>query len=379
MKYFENILGKNTFKLYKKYIQIIQKIHSNYTKNTFVSIIIYFSLLFIIDYSGIMNLYDQNYVRRVINMYRRRDPLTYKNKLRPFCEPAKKMLNAHDIKELQSIKIPNATDVSVISRKNTTTHQCCEKFSEEEKEIIQRISEKVKQKYEKIIGKKLYYLGTNKATIYVYHGKNSQHLWHVDPQNLFEIYNVIVCIKKIGEISPLQCKNEKDEISSIHFEEGDAAIFNGGTTVHQVPPNDDDNSERTVLSIAFTSDNSMNDDDKYSNNMCTYSEGGNNYFNMFKLFLATVIINLIISFISGIQIVSYTFLLVIFIIVLFIVKYFPFLNTGLGSGRSSSIINNLILLPAVLFLTLSIKGGLLFYIYFLLSDVFFSRSWVEYD
>ena len=126
------------------------KIHSNYTKNTFITIIIYFSLLFIIDYSGIMNLYGQNFVRRGINMYRRRDPLTYKNKLKPFCEPAKKMLNANDIKDLQSINIPNTNDISVISRKNTTTHQCCEKFSEKEKEIIQRISEKVKQKYEEL-------------------------------------------------------------------------------------------------------------------------------------------------------------------------------------------------------------------------------------
>jgi hypothetical protein len=109
-------------------------------------------------------------------------------------------------------------------------------------------------------------------------------LWHVDPLNLNEIHNVIICIKKVGEISPLQCKNDAGEINSIHFEEGDAAIFNGGTTVHQVPPNDDDNSERTVLSIAFTSDEKLNNDSKYSNNMCTYTEGGNNYFNIFKLY-----------------------------------------------------------------------------------------------
>lgn len=326
-----------------------------------------------------MNLYGQNFVRRIINMYRRRDPLTYKNKLKPFCEPAKKMLNKNDIAQLQSIKIPNTNDISVISRKNTTTHQCCEKFSEEEKQIIQRVSEKVRIKYEELIGKKLYYLGTNKATIYVYHGKNSQHLWHVDPQNLSEIYNVIICIKKIGEISPLQCKNENGEIKSIHFEEGDAAVFNGGTTVHQVPPNNDDNSERTVLSIAFTSDNKMNEDDKYSNNMCTYSEGGNNYYNIFKLLIFVFIINFVISIISGIKSVSYMFLLFFFIIVLFVVKYFPFLNTGLGSGRSSSIVKNILLLPAILISTFSIKGGTLFYIYFLLSDVFFPRSWVEYD
>ena len=35
----------------------------------------------------------------------------------------------------------------------------------------------------------------NKATIYVYHGNKSHHLWHVDPQNLNEIYNIVICIK----------------------------------------------------------------------------------------------------------------------------------------------------------------------------------------
>ena len=174
-----------------------------------------------------MDLYGQNFVRRLINMYRRTDSLTYYKKLKPFCESVKKMLNKDDINRLQSIKIPEKNDLSVISRKNTTTHQCCETFSENEKSIINEISENVRKEYEKKIGKKLYYLKTNKATIFVYHGKFSQHLWHVDPQNLNEIYNVIICFKKIGEISPLQCKNENGEIQSIHFEEGDAAIFNG--------------------------------------------------------------------------------------------------------------------------------------------------------
>ena len=54
--------------------------------------------------------------------------------------------------------------------------------------------------------------------------------------------------KEGGEISPLECKNKKGDVNSIHFEEGDVALFNGGTTVHQVPPNNDPNSERTVLS-----------------------------------------------------------------------------------------------------------------------------------
>lgn len=362
------------------FIRLLKKRDAFYKNKEYLTIFVYFGLLFIFDYSGAMNLYGQNFCRRLINMYRRTDSLSYYKKLKPFCKPVKKILSNEDINKLQSIKIPKINDLSVFSRKNTTTHQCCEKFSENEKNIITDISEKVRLAYEKKIGKKLYYMNTNKATIYVYNGKNSQHLWHVDPQNLDEIYNVIICFKKVGEISPLQCKNENDEIISIHFEEGDAAIFNGGTTVHQVPPNNDDNSVRTVLSIAFTSDKKLNTDNKYSNNMCTYIEGGNNYLNIFKLIITIFFINFIITHISGINSLSYNFLLTFLVITLIIVKYVPlYLDIGVGSGRSSSIIKNLFMLLITMVATFSTKGAILFFSYFALSDVFFMRSWVKYD
>jgi hypothetical protein len=362
------------------FYKIIKNRDAFYKNKEYLTLFVYFGCLFVLDYSGVMELYGQNFCRRAINMYRRIDRLSYYKKLKPFCEPVKKMLTKEDVQKLQSIKIPEGNDLSILTRKNTTTHQCCEKFSENEKAIITDISEKVRKAYEKEIGKKLYYLKVNKATIYVYHGKNSQHLWHVDPQNLSEIYNVIICFKKVGDISPLQCKDDNNEIKSINFEEGDAAIFNGGTTIHQVPPNADDNSERTVLSIAFTSDIKLNKDDNYANNMCTYTEGGNNYFNIFKLVLMVFFINLIITQISGINCLSYKFLIIFFIFVLIIVKYVPlYLDIGLGSGRSSSMTSNLVILFAFIVSTFSIKGAILFFSYFALSDVFFISSWVEYD
>lgn len=349
---------------------------SIYKGREYLTILVYFALLFVLDYSGIMNLYGQNFVRRMINMYRRRDPLTYQSKLKPFCEPSKKMLSEEDIKKLQSIKVPETNDMPWFSRKNTTTHQCCDKFSETEKQIITEISEKVRQKYEKQIGKTLHYMDENSATIYVYHGKHSQHLWHVDPQNLREIFNVIICFKKVGGISPLQCKNEEGEVYSVHFEEGDAALFNGGTTVHQVPPNEDDNSERTVLSIAFTT----NDKHNKSKNMCTYIQGGNNYVNLIKIVLSVFVINLVSTYVSGINTLSYTFLLMFLAFVMVVIKYVPlYLNTGLGSGRSSSFLHNLVIVLSFILFTFSTKGAIVFVSYFFLSDVFFPRYWVEYD
>lgn len=334
----------------------------------------YFGLLFLMDLSGIMDLYDQNYYRRIINMYRRTDKLTYSKNLEPFCYPVKKMISHEDVQKLQSIQIPDNFDLQVYSRKNTITYQCCDKFSDQEKQIITDINEKIRQEYEILIGKKLYYLNAQ-PTIYRYKGKDSQHLWHVDPNNINTIYNVIICFKRIGDISPLQCK-DNTKINSIYFEEGDAAIFRGGTTVHQVPPNNDITSERTVLSIAFTSDVNYTK----VKNMGTYIEGGNNYINVFKLLITTFCINFIISSMSDIHSVTYRDLMVFFILGLLISTYVPlYFDTGLGSGRSSSIHTNMVIACVTMCITCSPKGGILFFSYFMLSDVFFMRHWVEYN
>jgi len=171
----------------------IQKNRNKLLKNKeYLSILIYFVLFFIIDYFGVIDLYGQSKIRRSINMYRRLDPLNYEKKLKPFCKKYDKILDKSDIAKLQSIKIPENKDVGLLTRKNTTTHQCCDKYSEDEIKIIKDISEKIRQKYEKKINKKLYYLASNKSTIYRYYGNKSHHLWHVDPQNIPEIYNVII-------------------------------------------------------------------------------------------------------------------------------------------------------------------------------------------
>lgn len=344
------------------------------------NILIYLILLFLVDYSGVNNLYGQSLFRRVINMYRRTDPLSYKSKINPYCEKYEKILSKYDIKELQSIRIPDKKDTPWFSRKNTITHQCCENFNEREIQIIKDISKKIKEKYENKIGKKLYYLQPNNATIYRYKGKKSHHLWHVDPKNITEIYNIIVCIKKIGNISPLQCKYSNGKEHSIYFEEGDSALFNGGTTVHQVPPNNDPNSERTVLSIAFTSNKEISKNVHSSDNLCTYIEGGNNYKNLIKIVIEFFILNFILSKISKIEDVNYKDISILFLFTNILVKYLPlYCDIGLGSGRSSSMIHNFVLLFVSIIMTFSIKGGTIFIIYFMLSDVFFSRNWVAYD
>ena len=366
--------------LYTIFNEFSKKRDKKLKNNFYLGILIYFFILFVIDKSGSINLWGTNIIRRCIRMYRRTDPLTYKKKLKPFCIKYDKILDKNDISKLQSIRIPDKKDFRVLTRKNTTTHQCCENYSKDEVKIIEDVREKIKKHYENKIQKKLYKIVSSYPTIYRYHGNNSNHLWHVDPRNISEIYNVIVCIKKKGNISPLQCKTKDEEEYSIHFEEGDAALFNGGTTVHQVPPNNDPNSERTVLSIAYTSDEKLSKDKNLNDNMCTFIQGGNNYGNMIKIFLTVFLINIMLTQFSGINNLSYKFLLLFFIINVIIVKYVPlYFDTGLGTNRPSSIYHNFILLVIFILGTFSIKGAIVMFSYFLLSEIFFPRKWVEYD
>lgn len=348
--------------------------YQKFKKNILISLAIYFILLFTIDYSGLMDLYGENISRRLINMYRRIDPLNYSKILKPYCVKQHKIINSNDIKLLQSIRIPEKTDIKTLTRRNTITHQCCDNYSKRETAIIEKIRYKVKKIYEKKINKKLYYINQS-PVIYKYNGAGSKHLWHVDPFNSDTIYNAIICIKKTGNISPLQCKDANGVPYSIHFEEGDAAFFRGGTTVHQVPPNDDSKSERIVLSIGFT----VNTDIIKKSNLCTFVEGGNNKKNIIKIVLSVFLINWFLLKLSGVKNIAYKYIVTLFIVNLLLIRLIPLhSNWKLGTGRPSSINHNLVLLLYFIILSFSIKGGMLFFTYFMFTDVFFSRNWVGY-
>lgn len=354
--------------------KVFNNFHKKIKKNIILSLAVYFLLLFIIDYSGLMNLYDENVSRRLINTYRRTDPLNYSKILKPYCIKYHKILNRSEIELLQGIKIPEKKDIKTLTRKNTITHQCCDNYTDNEIKIINEIREKVRNIYQKKIDKKLYYI-EQLPTIYKYKGSESKHLWHVDPFNSDTIYNVIICFKKKGNISPLQCKDHNGLPYSIHFNEGDAAFFRGGTTVHQVPPNNDPDSERVVLSIGFTTNKNL----KKGNNLCIFTDGGNNIKNIAKIFILLAILKWILIKISGIENVSFKYILLLFIANLLIIRFVPLHNNWkLGTGRPSSIHHNLVLLLFFTILSFSIKGGMLFFTYFMFSDVFFSRSWVGY-
>ena len=272
---------------------------------------IYLILLFIIDISGILNLNNQNIVRRLINMSRRIDFINYEKYWNLIFFKYKDMIDKDDLSKLQSINIPKQKDSSFFTfftRRGTTSHQFPINYSKQEIKIINQIREKIKKRYERKIVKKLYLLYDKNTSIYRYYGKKSYHLWHVDPINRSDIYNVILCIRKKGKISHLEFKNNDNKVNIVYLEEWDAALFCGGSTVHQVPPNNDEKSERTVLSIPFTTDQKLSKYSNISKNLCTYLQGGNNILNIGKIYISIFLINLILTQISGIYLLSYKFL-----------------------------------------------------------------------
>lgn len=345
-----------------------------YHQSIFV-VLIYFLLLFIVDMTRILDIYDENFIRRVIHMIRRRDYLTYEKILDPYCEKISNMIDESSVNDLKNIHINEKKDMFWFSRQNTTSFYS---FTQQDLSVIDRIELDILKKYEQIIGKKLYRIKSHQRKIYIYHGKNSKHLWHVDPNNVNSIYNAIVCFNKQGNISPFQYKDINGKIHSLHLEPSDVVLFNGGTTIHQVPPNNDPDSKRTVLSLAFTTDKVLAESNV--RNLCGYIEGGNNYMRLVMLFLTIFCLNFIISYVSRTDKIDYTFLILFVLITFIIAKYIPMFNIKtMGSGRPSSFYVNLIILLLFISCTFSLTGGSLMFSYFVLSEVFFPSIWVAYN
>jgi hypothetical protein len=336
--------------------------------------VLYLVLLLIVDFSKVQDLYGENYVRRIIHMFNRLDYTSYKNFLDPYVIKLQNFIDADLLKQLDTISINPNKDVPWLTRKNTGTHMYAN-MTDDEKQIMDKATDIIRTKCEKILNKKLYDLPGNINRFYSYYGNNSHHLWHVDPENKDSIYNVILCIKRSGEISPFQYKDEENKVHTIHTEINDGIFFRGGTTIHQVPPNDDPNSFRKVLALSFTIDPNYNT----NTSLCTFLEGGHKHFNVIMLLVAIFIINYIVSYIAKVDKISYIFIGIVVTICILLSRYMPeYFDIGLGTGRPTSIFSNIKLYMIFILINLSVKRGALYLSYFILTELFFPRSWVFY-
>jgi len=79
--------------------------------------------------------------------------------------------------------------------------------------------------------------------------------------------------------------------------------------------------------------------------------------NLIKIVLSVFTINFVLTYLSGVNALSYTFLSIYIFIVMIIIKYVPlYFNTGLGSGRSSSFYHNFVIVFSFMLFTFLIKG-----------------------
>jgi hypothetical protein len=307
-------------------------------------------------------------------MFNRRDYLSYSKFLDPYAVELPQILDKTMIDALNSIQTNENKDFPWLSRKNTGTHMYAN-MNNREKQILDDATEIVRQKCEKILNKKLYNLPENSNRFYSYYGKKSHHLWHVDPENKNSIYNVILCVKRKGDISPFQYKDADNIEHTIHTNEGDGIFFRGGTTIHQVPPNNDENSFRKVLALCFTTDPNYNT----NKSMCTFIEGGNKFINVLFLLFMIFVINYIVSYIANVDKISYSLIAIIVLITLILSRFMPiYFDIGLGTGRATSILSNIQLYIMFMIISLSVKRGALFCTYYILSDLLFPRFFMFY-
>lgn len=347
-------------------------------------VMIYYIGLFVLEMSGCLNLYGQNIIRRLINMGRRLDDISYQDKLDPYCHHRVEFLDAIDIDRLRSIQLrDDVRDTPFLTRKHTSTHQCCESFTEEEIRIMTDIRDICKKKYEHIIGRPLFYFPKDMPSFYIYHGDKAHHSWHVDPRNVDHIYNLILCVDCQGEISPFQYKDKDGNIHSFETQIGDAILFRGGTTVHQIPPNNDPTSKRTVLSLQFTTIPLNKQNPENIGTMCSFIEGGKNHKNVAFIALVLFGLNFFLSYLSRLRYEKISFSIYLYWLFFCLVmnRYIPcrIKKWRIGTGRCTSIVWNCMWLFLFICTTISIKGAIILFSYFLLTDILLPSLMVAYD
>lgn len=333
------------------------------------AIVLYALLNMLLDRSGAINLTDQNVFRRVMHMFNRLSVVSNRNFINPYCVHKPQLLNAEELKELQEMKslqlLDTDRDVPFATRMGTSTIRSAQ-MSDVDNATVARIIASIQSRVEETIGAPIYEIIPGSATIYRYFGPRSKHDWHVDPYNVDSIVNLSICIGRKGNIAPFQFKDGKDTVVSLETQEGDAVIFKGGVTVHRVPANDDETSIRTVLIVGFTTDKCFK---KPAMDMCTYINGGKNVQAIITSILKISIVAILTYRFSGVsKYLSTKAALQIVVVVSLVARLFPLLNLPTGTGRPVELFQSAVIFAVCVLLSMSIKGGSLFFAYYMLTD-----------
>lgn len=343
-----------------------------------VSIVIYLFLNMLADDLGILNVSDHNGFRRLTHMFNRLSMLS-NSMLEPYCETVPKLLEADELDRLKQMtsltQLDESKDLPFASRSGTSTIRVHQMTSNDQS-TVSSIEDALIPRISTVVGTSVHRIQGFSVAVYRYYGDKSKHDWHVDPCNVKTTINVVICIGRQGEISPFQHKDRQNNVISHELFEGDGVVFAGGVTVHRVPPNNDKSSVRTVLVLAFTTDACFR---KPDTDLCTYINGGKNRAAILNLGARVALVAAGTYRLSGVgRHISLKTALTSAVGAAIFARVFPRLDLKVGTGRPVEIKQSIIVALACMALSFSVKGGSLFFVYYMLTDQIFDVHRMRY-
>ena len=339
-------------------------------------VVAFLVILLVIEVSGITDLESESVYRRLFHMYQRTSLISNRNYIKPFCTPVPQILTIDEVSLVKrTIMRSPKPDVSSITRRGTATRMFSE-FSTLEQNMVVDIRNKVRERLERKVGFRLYPKSTALIRTYEYFGNKSFHDWHVDPNNKDNWFVVIICIDRTGRISKFEHIDAHGKVHTIDTQEGDGALFAGGTTMHRVPRNDDPASFRRVLTFAFLK---TPVDETHGVNICAWLKGGNDRGRVLLLIAGIYTMGYVSErgakkYADGT--ITKTTSLSIALVTVLLSRFFP--DVGIGTGRNISFDIHAVSLMVMIMATTSVTRGSLLYSYFIGTDTFAPRKYVHY-
>ena len=342
-------------------------------------IILYLFLNMLIENLGLLNVTDQNVFRRLMHMFNRLSVVSNTNFIKPFCTSVKSLLAPEElerVRTMESLKLLDADrDFAFFTRKNTSTIREFQ-MSTVDQETISNLIRSLIPRVEIAVGAPVYEFAPGTCAVYRYYGGEAKHDWHVDPYNVDTTINVIICIGRHGRISEFQHRDTNGVAIRHQTFEGDAIVFRGGVTIHRVAPSKDPSSIRTVLSIAYSTDPCFK---KPKMDLCNYFNGGKNRCAIATTFVRlSLVASLTYRFSQVDKHISTKTSLTIAAIAAVIARVISLLKLNIGTCRPVEIKQSIVILIFCILLSWSLKGGCLFFSYYILTDQLFDTNKMKY-
>ena len=336
-------------------------------------------LYIIIDFFGLLNIWSENFYRRIIHHIQGH---VYNNKKIPWIIFPEIKLSNNEIKIIKEIsdsrEKKNAvntltkymTNFGIAPHYSKRSSLYYNDFNNEAQDKLDIIGNNIKNSIEKEIKKKLF-LGTSnfRSCILRYEGRDSNFKFHYDREET-NCFRCLFLFHKKGNISPFCYYDVSGNKQKKYFNIGEGLFFRGTTTYHGVEENTDPDSERYIVGWQYSTDLSVK-----STSFCSELRDQNFLYilkigfyylgmcNLLNYSWTKYVINIPVNFNI---IFSNTILISIFGI--YLSKYLP---KNIGTGLYFDISKNFVFILFCLMSSInSLQDGLLLFCYLQLTEMF---------